>query len=67
MVNPIIEVNRETGDFTIRGKLDPDAFRPSASGKTTLLLAGAGTQVQGACRGSLNLYVTDPANVINVK
>lgn len=53
-------VDKATGEFVIRGRLDPDAFRPSNSGKTTLLLSGGNTQVQGAFRGSVNLYVANP-------
>ncbi|MCC7110588.1 MAG: hypothetical protein IT382_14945 [Deltaproteobacteria bacterium] len=56
-------LDRKTGEFTLKGRLNPDAFRPSTSGKTTLLLEGADTQVigDGGVRGSVNLYVKDPS------
>lgn len=55
------ELDRKSGAFVIRGRIDPDMFRSSESGKSTLLLSGAGTQITGdaGVRGSLNLYVKD--------
>jgi hypothetical protein len=59
-------VDRKTGEFTIKGRLDADAFRPSQTGKSTLLLDGANTQVagDGGVRGSVNLFTKDPNGVL---
>lgn len=62
---PTIEVNRETGEFVIRGRLSRADFHESSSGKTTLLLSGANTRVTGQdIGGSLNIYTKNPDNVL---
>ena len=54
-------VNAKTGEYVIRGRLNPEAFRESSTGKSTLVTAGD-TQVMGphGIRGNLNLFTKTP-------
>ena len=63
------EYNAQTREFTNRGRLDPDAFRESSTGKSTLILSGSDTQILGAngVRGSLNLYTKSPDALVAAK
>ena len=54
-------VNAKTGEYVIRGRLNPDAFKPSSTGSSTLITSGD-TQVMGphGIRGNLNLFTKTP-------